>query len=156
MAFAFIRGSFDVMWEKYPMHSALPVGIKNYIADLKKADPGSNPTPCCLQVSWALNEAGHTVPSHSHRRQNALIDGKYHIGAVDELEVYLTSRYGKTEDITKDPWGKARTLSGMKEYLHSRQGILVFRNNTPGVHTELWDTNTIKQKAGAPGGMDEG
>ncbi len=156
MACAFIRADFDVMWKKYPMHNALPEGIKNYIAGLKRADPGSNPTPCCLQMSWALNAAGHTIPSRSYRRQNAMIDKQNHIGAVDELEMYLTSRYGKTEDIKKDAWGNSRSLAQMKAYLDSRQGILVFRDQTPGVHTELWDTNSIKQKAGAPGGMNEG
>lgn len=156
MAFAHIRANFDVMWVKYPTYNALPKGIEDYIAELKRQNPGSHPTPCCLQMSWALNAAGHMIPSHSYRRQNAPIDGRNHIGAVDELEVYLTGRYGKTEDIKTDGSGETRSLSEVKEYLHSRQGILVFRDSTPGVHTELWNTNTIKQKAGAPGGMSEG
>ena len=156
MAFAHIRANFDVMWDKYPTHNALPEGIKTYIADLKKQDPGSNPTPCCLQMSWALNAAGHTIPRHSFRRPNAVINGRNHIGAVDELEYYLTGRYSRTEDIKKDGSGKTRSVPEMKQYLHGRQGILVFRDPTPGVHTELWDTSTIKQKAGAPGGMNEG
>ncbi|WP_170181745.1 T6SS effector amidase Tae4 family protein [Phreatobacter stygius] len=160
MAFAHIRANFDVMWSKYPMHHALKAagaqGIADYIADLKKANPGSNPTPCCLQMSWALNAAHQTIPKSSYRRPNAVINGRYHIGAVDELEMYLTSRYGRTENVKRDGAGNIRSLSDMKDYLHGRQGILVFRDNTPGVHTELWDTDTIKQKAGAPGGMSEG
>lgn len=156
MTFAHIRANFDVMWNKYPKHNALPQGIVDYIETLKTVDPGSNPTPCCLQMSWALNAAGQTIPPRSFRRDNATIDGRRHIGAVDELEVYLTGRYGRTEDIRKDDAGVTRSAAEMKAYLHGRQGILVFRDSTPGVHTELWDTNTIKQRAGAPGGMSEG
>lgn len=156
MAFAHIRANFDAMWASYPIFTALPSEISDYIAALKRANPGSNPTPCCLQLSWALNASGHKVPRDSFRRQNAdLGRGGWGLGAVDEVEVYLTNRYGRTEDITRGPSG-TRSVPQMREYIHGRQGILVFRDSTPGVHTELWDTSTIRQRGGGAGGMSEG
>jgi Type VI secretion system (T6SS), amidase effector protein 4 len=152
MAFATIRGNFDAMWAKFPMRPNLPNEITDYIAALKKATPGSNPTECCLQLSWALNAAGLTVPRNSYRRLNAdLGRGGWGLGACDEVEIYLTTRYGKTEDIKQ-----GRTVPELREYIRGRQGILAFRDSTPGQHVELWDYQNIRQRGGAPGGMSEG
>jgi hypothetical protein len=152
MAFATIRGNFDAMWAKFPMRPHLPSEITDYIAALKKANPGENPTECCLQLSWALNAAGLTVPRSSYRRPNAdLGRGGWGLGACDEVEVYLTWRYGKTEDIKQ-----GRTVAELRQYIRGRQGILAFRDATPGQHVELWDDQNIRQRGGAPGGMSEG
>lgn len=149
-----IRANFSTMLAAYPKHDRLPKVIKDYIDSLnahkaKPTDPDA--TPCCLQMSHALNAAGQSIYSSSHRRPNPNLGGSYYLGAVDELEHYLTGRYGKTEDIKT-----GRTEAQMKQYLQGKQGILVFREGYAGAHTELWNKDSIIQKQGAPGGMNEG
>jgi len=152
VAIAKLRANFSTILAAYPTNDKLPKIISDYIALLKTymkaGDP--EPTPCCLQISYALNAAGQRIYPFSQRRQNAPLGGNYYIGSVDELEHYLTGRYGRTEDIKI-----GRTEAEMKQYLNGRQGILVFRQGPYGFHTELWDTDSIKQKQGTPSGMDE-
>src|SRR5262245_48931159 len=151
-----IRVKFSTLLEAYPKHNALPAPVKAYLDGLNKGIAEGQPknTPCCLQMSHALNATGQKIHSRSHRRANAVIGGNYYIQAVDELEHYLIGRYGATEDIKKDAAGKIRTQAQMKLYLDGKQGILVFRSTGAGAHTERWDRNSIIQKAGAPGGMN--
>lgn len=147
-----IRANFNTIWNKYPTNDKLPDVIDKYIALLKKATKVGDPEPtsCCLQISYALNAAGQRIYPFSQRRQNELLGGDYYIGSVDELEHYLTARYGRTEDIKI-----GRTEAEMRQYLSGKQGILVFRQGPYGFHTELWDGNNIKQKAGTPAAMNE-
>jgi hypothetical protein len=148
---------FSTLEAAYPKHNALPPPVQDYLDLLNKGIPEGKPknTPCCLQISHALNATGQKILSRSFRRDNAPIAGNYYIQAVDELEHYLIGRYGRTEDIRKDSAGKTRTEAQMKHYLEGMQGILLFRNTGAGAHTELWDGKNIIQKAGAPGGMNE-
>jgi hypothetical protein len=153
MAFATIRGNFDAIWNNFPMRPNLPSEITTYIAGLKEANPGSNPTECCLQLSWALNKGGSRVPRHSYRRPNAdLGQGGWGLGACDEVEVYLTTMHGPTEDLKQTTGSEA----ALREAIAGRQGILVFRDSSPGQHVELWQDRNIRQRGGAPGGMSEG
>ena len=152
-----IRMDFGVLVANYPKHNNLPPLVQNYLDGLNKKIPEGQPknTSCCLQVSHALHATPQQIYPRSFRRDNAPIGGKYYIQAVDELEHYLTGRYGKTDDIKRDDSGKVRSEAQMKQYLDGMQGILVFRNAGAGAHTELWNEDTILQKAGAPGGMNE-
>ena len=70
-----------------------------YNKDLAPGAPRN--TPCCFQVSEALNAVGgeHKVTERSYRRANCKLLGNYFLRAVDELEYYLTGRYGRGEDI---------------------------------------------------------
>jgi hypothetical protein len=152
----------------YPPHSALPAVMKKHFDSLNapiikenkeidewnKTHPGDQRkkkglnTPCCFQVSWALNAVGgeHRVPSASHRRGNTALDGGYHMGAVDELEVYLTEAYGAPE-VVKTP--KRNTRKAMEQYLAGRQGVIAYREGYAGAHTEIWDKTRVLQN-GAP------
>jgi hypothetical protein len=135
------------------MRPNLPVEITDRIALLKKLEPGTNPTECCYQLSWAFNMGGLKIPTHSFWRENTdLGRGGRGIGACDEMEVFLTTRFGPTEDI-KRTYGD---IGKLREAIAGRQGVLLFRDPTPGWHVELWQDRNIKQRGGAPGGMSEG
>jgi hypothetical protein len=145
-----IRVNFDTLKSKYPTYAALPKPIKDYLDDLNRNIPDDQPknTPCCLQVSHALNNAGRQLPPRSFWRQNEKIGPFFYIRAVNELEQYLSGTYGRVEDIKRGPSGKQRSITEMKQYINGKQGILVFG----GMHTELWDMTHIMQDGKAPGG----
>lgn len=155
--------------QSYPTYKSLPAPMRTYVdalnapvikhnkevdtwnlahPDDKKSKQALN-TPCCFQVSWALNAVGgtHTIPPTSPRpRPNAHFGGSYHLGAVDELESYLNGKYGQGE-VVKTGSRSTRTL--MEAYLTGRQGILAFREGYAGAHTEIWDKTRVLQN-GAP------
>jgi Type VI secretion system (T6SS), amidase effector protein 4 len=144
---------FDTLRKNYPVYKKLPPHLQNYIDSLNKGLKEGQPrnTPCCLQVSEALNGCGgdHKVPPRSHRRANPELpkgSGNYFLQAVDELENYLAAKYGAGEEIKTS--SRKDTVS-MKKYLNGKQGILCFRSGGAGTHTELWDTARILQD-GAP------
>lgn len=146
--------NFDTLRSNYPTYNKLPRPIQEYMDRLNKNIKPGEPrsTPCCIQVSHALNMAGHTIPERSHRRANAQIPGGagYYVQAVDELELYLAATYGRGEEIkTKDIAQAKDAIPRMKKRLDGRRGILVFRNSGAGFHTELWDQTHIIQN-GAP------
>jgi hypothetical protein len=145
-----IRANFDTLKANYPTYKTLPPALQNLMDGLNKITPGN--TPCCVQISHALNKSGQLVPSSSFRRANAKIDSYYYILAVDELDQYLAGRYGRGEEIKKDPSGKMRLLNEMKRYLDGKRGILLFRNGGAGHHTELWDETHIIQDGKAVSG----
>jgi hypothetical protein len=152
MAQTRIRADFDTLKANYPTYKRLPSQIQKYMDELNKDTPGKN-TPCCIQVSHALNKAGMLVPKAGYRRNNAKIGDYFYVLAVDELEQYLTWRYGQGEEIKVDPaTKKVRTTKEMKEFLKGRQGILLFRNGGAGHHTELWDDTHIMQDGKAVSG----
>ncbi|HWY04573.1 MAG TPA: T6SS effector amidase Tae4 family protein [Candidatus Acidoferrum sp.] len=131
------------------------IDLKNYIDSLP---PGN--TPCCIQVSHALNLAGQTIPptNPTARRQNnetIRVEGvsRKYILAVDELEAWLTFKYGAGLDVRKFAGlpDSSNDMEAMKIQLSSVKGILVFREPPGfGMHTELWDGRRILQ-----GDMDE-
>ncbi|TCR59328.1 T6SS effector amidase Tae4 family protein [Bosea sp. BK604] len=156
--------------QSYPTYRSLPAPMKTYVDSLNApviknnkevdewnlAHPTETPkkkqamnTPCCFQVSWALNAVGgdHTIPPSSPRpRPNAHFGGGYHLGAVDELESYLNGKYGQGETVKTST---RKTRKDMEAYLAGRQGILAFREGWAGAHTEIWDKNRVLQN-GAP------
>lgn len=145
---------FDTLRSNYPTYSNLPKALKTYMDALNKNIKPGQPknTPCCIQVSHALNLAGHMIPVRSHRRENAPIPGGAgrYVQAVDELELYLAATYGRGEEIKTPDIAKAKdAIQRMKQRLDGRQGILVFRDGGAGFHTELWDKTHIIQN-GAP------
>lgn len=148
-----IAVEFETLLNNYPVYNKLPSHLKNYIDSLNKNIKEGQPknTPCCLQVSEALNGCGgdHKIPPRSFRRANPELpksSGNYYLQAVDELENYLTAKYGDGEEIKT---GSRKDMSSMKKYLEGKQGILCFRNTGAGAHTELWDKMKIIQD-GAP------
>jgi hypothetical protein len=150
MAFATIRANFDVMWSSYPANPQRSPGVNKVMDAIHEYAPKA--TSCCIQLSSALNSAGLKVPQRSFWRENYYIEGNgWALGACDEVENFLTSRFGATENIKS---GRP-TQAEMAQYIRGRQGILVFRDGTPGQHTELWDGYRIRQKGG-DGPMNEG
>jgi type VI secretion system (T6SS) effector Tae4 (amidase) len=145
--------AFDALREHYPYFKKLPPHLQNYINALNKGLKPGQPTntPCCLQVSEALNWCGsdHKVPPKSQRRDNPQLpwkSGNYFLQAVDELENHLVARYGAGEEIKT---GSRKDMASMQKYLNGKQGILCFRSGVAGMHTELWDKTHILQD-GAP------
>lgn len=135
-----IYADFDTLKGYYPTYNRLPKDLHDFMDGL---GPGN--TPCCVQVSHALNKAGLQIPHQGYRRANSPIGHYYYILAVDELEQYLTWRYGGGEEIKH----KKKTMAQMKEYLNGKQGILLFRDGGAGYHTELWDNDHILQDGNA-------
>jgi hypothetical protein len=137
----------------YPTYNRLPKHIADYMASLNKGIAEGQPknTPCCFQVSEALNNAGaeHLVGPRSHRRPNSRLGTNYYLGAVDELEHYLAGRYGKGEEVQLVVKTAANRTKEMKAAITGRKGIICFRNGGAGAHTELWDGTDIVQN-GAP------
>lgn len=148
-----IAADFQTLRAAYPTYRALPKHIADYMAALNQNLPEGAPrnTPCCFQMSEALNAAGaeHRIPGHGHRRRFVTLNGNHYIGAVDELEVHLTGRYGAGQDL-RAAAGASAHVNALKALIRDRQGILVFRDRGYGFHTELWDGRDIIQN-GAPG-----
>ena len=137
----------------YPKRPNLTPELKKYMDKLNKPQvkdgpPGDN-TPCCVQVTHSLNMSGQLVPERfaGQRHQPAEIRIKgivyYYVLAVDEMESYLNQKYPTGEEVSRDPQRKVRTHQEIKAYLQGRTGILVFRNQGAGKHTELWDGKQI-------------
>ncbi len=158
MAFAKIRIDFDAIDKSYPDNKSLPPGLQRWLNDqvasekklnekitleneeqLARGDTGKPKdlvhisTSCCMQMSWAFNEARTPIPQQGStaNRDNTPIGGKFFILAVGEFRAFLTYRYGPTDMVTDNS-----KLAGKK-------GILVFG----GVHIEFWDGDNIFQSA---------
>jgi len=125
-----------------------------------KGIPG---TPCCVQMSHALNMAGFLVPQRSYRRDNAKLEIKgtkyYYLLATDELEDFLFNRCQDDGELVNLDLGKTRSMDQIKEYIANRPGLLLFRYTNfhvppiPGQfeHTELWDGKNTLQRDMAEG-----
>lgn len=145
--------NFDIIKLHYPHRTSKEGQFGGKLAhpDLRKFMESTPGTPCCVQVSHALNMAGHLVPQvyPGMRRENSpiKINGRvfYYLLAVDEMEVWLTHHYGPGEVLNDGKTAK-RTATEIKAYLKGRPGLLVMRDATPGVHTEFWDGNGFLQK----------
>ena len=145
-----IRVNFDILRANYPTYKTLPPPLQKFMDGLNQVAAGN--TPCCVQISHALNKAGQLIPLSSFRRANSKIESFYYILAVDELEQYLSGLYGRGEEIKKDSTGKVRSNGAMKQHLNDKQGILLFRSAGAGHHTELWDKTHIIQDGKAMSG----
>ena len=146
MAFATIRGNFDVMWATYPANPDRSPAVNKVMDKIHEYAPAA--TSCCIQLSSALNSAGLKVPQRSFWRENYYIENNgWALGSCDEVEYFLTGRFGATENIKEG----GRDQPAMEAHIRGRNGILVFRDPTPGWHTELWNGSRIRQKGGAFG-----
>ena len=135
--------------------------------DLKNFMDGLGPgnTPCCVQVSHALNMAGQKIPqTYDYAKQRGRspspiqVNGStnHYLLAVDELEQWLTQKYGAgvnvralaglTKTPSSDPTQRRKDMDQMKAYLSGSKGILLFRSVGAGFHTELWDGTQILQR----------
>lgn len=120
-------------------------------------------TPCCVQMSHALNMSGIPSPPNSYRRRNAqrTINGNLYnyILATDELEKFLLSYCGDDGETINQDLDKTRSMGEIKTYISNRPGLLLFRYSNIGVpapkgefeHTELWDGTNILQRDMAEG-----
>jgi len=157
----------------YPMRP-LSGELKTFMDNLNKPFPQKGPdgkpiigpdrkpvmvqpknTPCCIQVSHALNMAGQKVPQtyQDARRSNTLITvngiSNYYLLAVDELEKWMTQRYGcgiNLSALAGLPKQQRQAIQQMQAFLAGIKGILLFRDAGYGLHTELWDGSQILQR----------
>jgi hypothetical protein len=182
-----IHVNFGDLLSKYPNNKNLPQHIQNYLNTVnqpfvdeihkknlertksneihaqrnepleKLADEKGPYTSCCLQVSEALNAVGHFIPPRSFWRPNAKMNSLYYLGSVNELDQYLTGRYGQGTQITlisrkidpKDADPDTRETVETRPSIQGSQGILVFRDpGAAGRHTELWDKTHHVQNQG--------
>jgi hypothetical protein len=101
-------------------------------------------TPCCVQVSHAMNMVGHTVSrKYGGMRRNASpikIDGRtyYYLLAVDEMEAWLTDTYGEGE-ILRGPGRKNTSPGDIKRAIKNRPGLLTMWGKKDRWHTEFWN-----------------
>jgi hypothetical protein len=145
---------FTLLAQNYPRRDAAARNESVYqYVETVMAQNYVGGTPCCVQMSQALNLSGLIVPSASFRRNNAYLTingtGYYYFGAVDELEDFLTNQCAggfAGELVTTDGSGNARSAGDIQQYLQGRQGILAFRDMGAGAHTELWDGHDILQQ----------
>lgn len=146
-----VRVKFETLKSFYPTYKTLPKELQAFMDGLNKVSAGN--TPCCVQVSHALNKSGQLIPPKSFRRSNSKIGPSfYYLLAVDELEQYLSANFGRGEEIKKTASGATRSMADMKTHLAGKKGILVFRNEGAGHHTELWEDTHILQDGKAVSG----
>jgi Type VI secretion system (T6SS), amidase effector protein 4 len=143
-----IDAPFETMKKFYPFRPNLTPELKRFMDSITG-------TPCCVQVSHALNMAGELIgPKNpgARRTNNAAIPAHgttyYYVLAVDELENWLTVTYGDGEEVHVDEDGLRRTPAQIKASLQGRRGVLLFRDpgQAAGFHTELWDGAQIVQR----------
>jgi hypothetical protein len=113
--------------------------------DLRAVMTRNPGTPCCVQITHALNLCGEVVPAAMYPRAWRAPDGNmfegrklHYILAVDELEHYLTHTYGPAELVNRTADGKKRTVPQIKTHLGGRTGILLMFDAVTGIHAELW------------------
>jgi hypothetical protein len=155
----YIPAPFVKLKVNYPMRP-LTGDLKTFMDGL---GPGN--TPCCVQVSHALNLSGEKIPStydYAKKRGRGpspiKVDGEsnYYLLAVDELEAWLTQKYGAGLNVralaglpatpSTNPVQRVKDMRVMQSYLGGDQGILLFRTSGAGMHTELWDGQQIVQR----------
>lgn len=156
----YIPVNFESLRLNYARRIPNPQDSKKSILELQDLQkymnslpPGN--TPCCIQVSHALNLAGQTIPATNptaRRTDNEPITvngvSRYYIRAVDELEAWLTFKHGAGLDVRSFA-GLPKTsndMAAMKRQLSMVKGILLFRESGAGLHTELWDGKQILQR----------
>jgi hypothetical protein len=152
-----IPAAIGTLSRYYPRRDVKDPTLYQYVDQVMTGLPG---TPCCVQMSHALNMSGIKIPSHSYRRPNVklTIDGTdyYYLLATDELEKCLVSCCGDDGEAIDKDLGKTRSVGDVKAYISNRPGLLLFRHAGLGVpppkhkfeHTELWDgTKTLQRDA---------
>lgn len=143
--------SFGSLAANYPRRDKQDAMYKD-VDDVMSRAPG---TPCCVQMSRAFGGAGIQVPRSSYRRVNERFTstGLSAILAVDEVEEFLTEKYGPGENVKAGDKGD-RSPAEIKKHIAGRKGVLLFRQRPRKVvapkgefeHTELWDGAQILQR----------
>jgi len=151
--------SFAMLQGSYPRRDVKNPALYQYVDQAMKGIPG---TPCCVQMSHALNMAGILIPRRSYRRENVglKVSGRtyFYLLATDEVEVFLFDLCGEGEMVNRD-LQKTRSIGEIKKYLANRPGLLLFRYmnfRAPPIqgqfeHTELWNGTNILQRDMAEG-----
>lgn len=151
----FIPVDFNLLADNYPFRiqkvGNFGGGLKD--PDLRKLMARNPGTPCCVQVSHAMNMAGLLIPkTYPHcRRPNDGMKLKgvtyYYLRACDEMEIYLTYAYGAGELVRNKPISDPPLPRATREraILSNRQGILVMREGPFGIHAELWTGKSFLQ-----------
>lgn len=138
---AHIEIDWSLLRNSYPLRE-----LSGPLKEFMRHTPG---TPCCVQLSHAFAGCGISIGSHSHRRQNSIIDTEFgrnfYMLAVDEVIQWLTDNFGDGENVGVDEDGRRRSTREIKQSIDGRTGILAFSNNAYGTHVELWDTNRMHQ-----------
>jgi Type VI secretion system (T6SS), amidase effector protein 4 len=163
--------SIETIRRTYPhrIEKAGEFGGKLADPDLQKVMDRNPGTPCCVQVSHALNLAGFPIrPGFNGERrkmESQNINGitYYFLLAVDEMENYLIDRYGSPAEafsnapITvtartaeerkrKIQAEEAKDANQISARIRDRPGLLVMRDSTfAGIHTEFWTGKSFLQ-----------
>src|SRR5579872_2663220 len=78
-------------------------------------------TPCCVQMSHALNAAGASIGPTSNRRRTSTITTSIgrnnYLLAVDEMKWFLSDNFGVGEEISLDDNGGRRSIRDMMNVL---------------------------------------
>jgi hypothetical protein len=159
MPFAKIPLKFSEMQPAYKDNLSLPMDIKKWLEkqnnsekefnanlealNAQRADEGKGPlkprghsTSCCMQASLSFNATGSPIPltGASDSRINTELTGhKNYILAVDEFRIFLTYRYGATDQVSD--WSQIKGKG--------TPGVLIFGD----AHIELWDGEQPLQSA---------
>jgi hypothetical protein len=149
-----IPASINTLSSQYPRRDQKDPAKYQYVDRVMKGLKG---TPCCVQVSHALNMCGIPVPQSSYRRNpnpKLPINGRNcsYLLATDELEDFLQTSYGEPETINRD-LNQTRSMEKVKAYIKDRPGLLIFRYSDLRVpappdqfeHTEFWNGSRILQ-----------
>lgn len=150
-----IPASISMLSSQYPRRDQKDPAKYVFVDKVMTGLPG---TPCCVQMSHALNMCGIPVPQRSYRRNpnpSLRINGKdcSYLPATDELEDFLQTAYGEPETINRD-LSKTRSMDEIKGYIKDRPGLLIFRYEKLRVpapsgqfeHTEIWNGTQILQR----------
>jgi len=150
-----IPASINTLSSQYPRRDQKDPAKYQYVDKVMKGLEG---TPCCVQMSHALNMCGIPVPQRSYRRNpnpRLPLNGRdcSYLLATDELEDFLQTFYGAPETINRD-LNQVRDAAQVKAYIKNRPGLLIFRYSALRVpapkgqfeHTELWDGTQILQR----------
>jgi hypothetical protein len=154
-----IPASISTLSSQYPSRTPKDPAKYKYVDMVMQGLPG---TPCCVQISQALNKCGIPVPQSSYRRipnPKLKINGYSYLLATDELEYFLHTTYGEPETVSRDLNDKPRTGDQIKAYIKDRPGLLIFRHAGFKVpppqdkfeHTEFWTGSGIIQTDMSPG-----
>jgi hypothetical protein len=159
-----IPATFGTLRANYPPRKnagGYDPGMYQCVADVIATLPSSS-TPCCVQMSRALNMAGIALPAASYRpprdsgNPQMTINGNTYncILATDELEKFLYDFTGDDGESINKNLDSTRSMSDIKAYIANRPGLLIFRYSDLKVpaprgqfeHTELWDGTQILQR----------
>jgi hypothetical protein len=139
---------FDLMWANLPQwFHAKPVPPKKPSDPPKKAFPQipgvaipKDWETCCIQMSQALNRAGHRVNYVKKERVLRDAAGTEYMLDVAEMRGYLTTAFFEPEKIARRDDKKGLIPRwAVQTQIVDRKGIIAFG----GRHIDLWDGRKI-------------